>query len=192
MKDARRQERILPRGRIAQWSREQMDKLSTLELRALLDNAERLHEPEVAALCSELLSSRPHGHTPARRREQASRARDLVTRGKAFELNGIAVRSRQWSRGGQRSDGAVLLIIRAEHVERASGGAKQCLLWAPHVGDSPGGNERREHCGIAIQRGDTHGLMTYGDPGRAERVDARTVLDLQVEQRGEEYWATWA
>jgi hypothetical protein len=58
-------ERVLPRGRIAKWSREQLDKLSTLELRALLANAERLNESEIAALCQELISSR-------RRRVRAS------------------------------------------------------------------------------------------------------------------------
>ena len=47
--------RVLPRGRISQWSREQLDKLSTPELRALLVNAERLKETEVAALCTEIL-----------------------------------------------------------------------------------------------------------------------------------------
>jgi hypothetical protein len=64
--------RILPRGRIAKWSKEQLDKLSTLDLRALLANAERLKEPEVAALCNELLDSRPHGHSPATRRMRAA------------------------------------------------------------------------------------------------------------------------
>jgi hypothetical protein len=60
--------RILPRGRIATWSREQLDKLSTPELRALLLNAERLKETEIATFCNEILDGRPHGHPPARRR----------------------------------------------------------------------------------------------------------------------------
>ena len=59
--------RIVGRGRIAKWSREQLDKLSTLELRALLDNAERLKEAEVASICNELLDSRPHGRPAVRR-----------------------------------------------------------------------------------------------------------------------------
>ena len=62
--------RLLPRGRVAKWSREQIDKLSTLELRALLVNAERLKETEVAALCNELLDSRPHGRPPAPRKKK--------------------------------------------------------------------------------------------------------------------------
>ena len=51
-------ERVLPRGRVVTWSREQLDKLTTLELRALLENAERLNETEISALCQELLASR--------------------------------------------------------------------------------------------------------------------------------------
>ena len=50
---------MMPRGRVAKWSKEQLDKLNTLELRALLANAERLNEPEVAALCNEILDARP-------------------------------------------------------------------------------------------------------------------------------------
>jgi hypothetical protein len=55
------------RGRVAKWSREQVDKLTTPELRALLGNAERLKEPEVAALCNELLDARPRGRAPKKR-----------------------------------------------------------------------------------------------------------------------------
>lgn len=191
MKDARRHEPVLPRGRVAKWGREQMDKLSTLELRALLENAERLHEPEVAALCSEILDARPHGHSAARRRKRATDTRRLVTRGKAFEMNGISVRSRVWSRGGQRGDGAVLLLIRADEVERA-GDVSRCLLWASKLGDSPGSSERREQCRIALERGATQALLIYGKPGSTERVDAENVLNLELEQRGDEYWASWA
>jgi hypothetical protein len=80
--------RILPRGRVAKWSKEQIDKLTTLELRALLTNAERLKETEVVALCNELLHARPRGHALVRRHKPAGEARRLVTRGKAFEMNG--------------------------------------------------------------------------------------------------------
>ena len=50
--------RILPRGRIAKWSKEQLDKLTTPEVRALMANAERLNEPEVAALCNDILQGK--------------------------------------------------------------------------------------------------------------------------------------
>ena len=52
---------ILPRGRIAQWTREQLEKLSKEELKALLANAVRLEEPEVADLCRLILRARPRG-----------------------------------------------------------------------------------------------------------------------------------
>jgi hypothetical protein len=60
--------RLLPRGRVVTWTREKLEKMSTDELRALLDNAERLKETEVAVLCSDILDKRPFGHTTARRR----------------------------------------------------------------------------------------------------------------------------
>jgi hypothetical protein len=59
MKNHRNDAPVLPRGRVANWSREQLDKLSTDDLRALLVNAEKLKETEVAALCNEILGSRP-------------------------------------------------------------------------------------------------------------------------------------
>jgi hypothetical protein len=51
----------LPRGRIAQWSREQLERLSTDELRALVENARALKETEVAVLCEEILRTRRRG-----------------------------------------------------------------------------------------------------------------------------------
>lgn len=50
---------LLPRGRVATWTRERLDKLSTDELRALRANAENLKEAEVAALCDDILEHRP-------------------------------------------------------------------------------------------------------------------------------------
>ncbi|MGH8692054.1 MAG: hypothetical protein ACREUS_13605 [Burkholderiales bacterium] len=206
MKD-RRDARILPRGRIAKWSKEQIDTLSTLELRALLDNAQRLKEPEVAALCNELLDARPRGRAPVRRERQPGVPLRLVARGKAFEMHGVRVRHRVWSRGGLRSDGAVVLTVVAAEVQKGEG-LDSYLLWAPNIGDSqpwsdtPGGKERLEHCRIALERGAAEGLLIYGkraagappkDNGTSSgRVDAETVLSLRVEKRGEEYWATCA
>lgn len=196
MKTTRSAAPLLPRGRVAHWSREQIDKLSTLELRALLANAERLHEPEVAAICNELLDARPHGHPPARRRERAAEARRLVTRNKAFELHGATVRNRVWSRGGTRSDGAVVMAMHIEEV-RTAGEDMSCLLWAPNLGgsrpwsDSAGGKERLEQCRSALARGAAQGLLMHGAAGRAEGVDAENLLELRIEQRGEEYWANW-
>jgi hypothetical protein len=57
---------ILPRGRIATWTPEQLGRLSTLELKALLENAERLQEAEVAQLCRAIIKKRPRGDSAAR------------------------------------------------------------------------------------------------------------------------------
>jgi len=182
--------RVLPRGRIARWTKEQIASLGTPELRALLANAERLNETEVATLCREILDARPHGHAPARR----AAVRGLVSRGKAFALHGVSVRNRVWSRGGVRADGAVLLALRAEDIEHAGGGTT-CLLWAPNVADAhpwsdtPAGQERLEHCRMALERGAAEGLLIYG--AKADRVDARTLLKLRIEKRDEAYWASW-
>jgi hypothetical protein len=185
----------LPRGRIAQWSRERIAALSTIELRALFDNAQRLHEPEVAAACDEILRSRPRGLVTRPR---------LVTWRRACQLHGVSVRSGKWSRGGIRPDGAVLMGIAEEDVRRDEDGERY-LLWAPNNdlsrpwSDTPGGLERLQHCRIALERGAAEGLLTYskraaaagaeepGDDGPALRADAK-LLSLRVEKLGEEYW----
>ena len=69
--------RTLPRGRIAQWSREQIAALTTPELRQLFANAKRLNETELAAMCDQLLTDRPNGHPRApRARKPAAAAED--------------------------------------------------------------------------------------------------------------------
>ena len=65
-------ERILPRGRVVQWTREQLERLSTPDLRALLANAERLQESEVASLCREVIAARPRGNNTAARALRAT------------------------------------------------------------------------------------------------------------------------
>ena len=56
---------ILPRGRIAHWTRQQLEKLNKGELEALLANAVRLQEAEVAELCRLVLRARPRGSAAA-------------------------------------------------------------------------------------------------------------------------------
>lgn len=53
--------RITRPARTSQWTREKIDSLSTAEVRQLRENAERLHEPEIAALCDQVLVGRPRG-----------------------------------------------------------------------------------------------------------------------------------
>jgi hypothetical protein len=194
MINARRDVRILPRGRVAKWSKEQIDKLSTPEVRTLLANAERLLETEVAAICNEILDARPRGRPPVRRDKHAPLVRRLVTRRKAFEMRGVSGYNRVWSRGGIGADGAVVMTVASDEVEKREG-AMRYLLWAPNVddsrpwSDSPGGKERLEHCRLALERGAAQGLMIYG--ARVNQVDAENVLSLRVEKHGDEYWATW-
>jgi hypothetical protein len=59
------QQQLAGRGRIAKWSKEKLNTLSKLELQQLLANAERLKEPEVAALCLEILAERRKKPKPA-------------------------------------------------------------------------------------------------------------------------------
>lgn len=197
---------IMERGRIAQWGREKLNRLSTIELRQLLANAQRLQEAEVAALCHELLDERPRGHAIVRQQRPKGTPRRLVTRTKAFEMHGVTLRSRIWSRSGVRaSDGTVVVAVWADDVQKAVP-ASQCLLWAPNVAgsrpwsDKPGGKERLEHCRLALERGAAEGLLVYGrrlegllpeEKAAVDGMDAERVLGLRIDQRGEEYWATW-
>ena len=52
---------IIRSGRAMEWTRERIDSLSTIEVRQLRANAERLQEPEVTALCDAVLGTRPRG-----------------------------------------------------------------------------------------------------------------------------------
>jgi len=56
---------VLPRGRIAHWTRQQLEKFGKDELQALLANAVRLQEPEVADLCRLVLRTRLRRPQPA-------------------------------------------------------------------------------------------------------------------------------
>jgi len=55
----------LTRGRAALWSRDKIELLSTPEVRNLHANAERLLETEIAALCLEVLGTRPRSGVAA-------------------------------------------------------------------------------------------------------------------------------
>jgi hypothetical protein len=183
---------LLPRGRVAKWDREKIDTLSTPELRQLMVNAEQLSEPEIAAMCREILDVRPRGHA-AVRRLRPNGVRRLVTRGKAFEIRGVPLASRTYSRSGIREeDGKVMFAVPFTDIQK-SDTANSALLWAPNVSgshpwsDKPGGKERLEHCKVALQRGEAEAMLAY-----EKGMDADQVLRLKVEQRGEEYWATWS
>lgn len=196
------------RGRAALWTRDKIEPLSTLEVRQLLANAQRLGETEIAALCDEVLGARPRGRVVERKPRRKREVQGLLSRGAALGARGVVPRSRTWSRSGVREgDGTVVMTLWADDV-RTANNESSCLLWAPNVdgarpwSDSPGGKERLAHCRLAQERGEAEGLLTYGvrlDGTLPEQkvlhldgVDAEDVLALRVEQRGEEYWAVWS
>jgi len=195
------------RARVDAWPRDRIESLSTLEVRQLGANALRLAETELAALCDEVLDARPRGHPPVRKVAVKGEARRLVPRAHALGQRGVTPRSRVWSRGGVReADGTVVFALWADDVQAADG-ASQYLLWAPNVegsrpwSDTPGGQERLEHCRLAEDGAAAEGLLVYGEriegslpDDKARTVhgaDPHTVLTLRLEKRGEEYWATW-
>jgi hypothetical protein len=54
-------------AKVALWTRDRIETLTTLEVRQLQANAARLAETEIAAVCELVLDSRPHGHPPERK-----------------------------------------------------------------------------------------------------------------------------
>jgi hypothetical protein len=198
------------RGRPDVWTRERIEQLSAEDIKQLRANAERLNEPGVAALCSEVLvtKARPRGRT-ALSGDVAPRtkARKLVARAKAFAARGVWLQDVRTSWGGVRkSDGAIVMALWAEAIESAEGGCRY-LLWAANAAgvrpwsDTAAGRERLEHCRRAIELGGAEGLLVYGQrlEGRLPEdkasaihgVDAETVLLFEVEERGQEFWAVW-
>jgi len=49
----------LARGRAAHWTKDKISSLTTPDVRQLRANAERLNEPEITALCDQVLGERP-------------------------------------------------------------------------------------------------------------------------------------
>jgi hypothetical protein len=189
-----------------QWSAERIESLSTAEIQQLRDNAEALGEADVAALCKEALGKRPRGGAQ-RSAPAVKHGRRLISRTKALQARGVhlAVGARSWS-GVRKSDGGVVMCLWAADVVTDDSGCRQ-LLWAPDADGSrpwsstPAGQERREHCRLALERGGAEGLLVYGErldghlaEDKARSVhgaDPEVVVQFQVEQRGEEFWAVW-
>jgi hypothetical protein len=199
----------LKQGPADEWTLERIAQLSVQDIKQLRENAERLHEAGVAALCSEALRI-----APPRRRAQAPRtpgprirARRLIARAEAFETRGVWLQDRRtsWS-GVRKSDGAVVMALWADSIRSADGGCSY-LLWAPNLegarpwSDQPAGRERLEHCKRAMELGQAEGLLVYGErmdgylpedkAFAVHGVDPETVVRFRVEMRGAEFWATW-
>lgn len=197
------------RGHAEEWTRERVAQLPPQEILQLQANAARLNEPDLAAMCSDVLTqARVRARAAARGDPGAgTKARNLVARAKAFEARGVFLQDARTSWGGVRkSDGAIVMALWADAIESLDG-ACRCLLWAANTAgsrpwsDTVAGRERLEHCRRAVELGRAEGLLVYGrrlegrlPEERAAAIhgaDAETVLDFAVEARGEEYWAVW-
>ena len=65
--------------KVALWTRDKIETLTTIEVRQLQANALRLAETEIAAICELVLDSRPHGHPPEpRKAPRAARKRAVA------------------------------------------------------------------------------------------------------------------
>ena len=196
-------------GKANGWTVARIGELSVQEIKQLLDNAERLHEPALAERCRAALRGARSGHRQLARRPSGAqtKARHLIARVKAFQARGVYLRDAVASWGGVRkADGKVVMALWADGIETAKGACRY-LLWAPNVdgsrpwSDKPAGQERLEHCRRALELGSAEGLLVYGvglaarlpeDKAQAiDGVDAETVLNFEVERVGAEFWAKW-
>ena len=195
-------------GRAALWTRERLEQLSRQELLQLQANAVQLLEPELAALCAEVLKQTPaRGASSAGAASRPALRTRLIPRMKAFEARGIWLQNARMSWSGVRTtDGTVVFALWAQSIESRDGGCCY-LLWAPNAqgqrpwSDTIGGRERLEHCRKAIESGSAEGFLVRGErlhdrlpEDRAKSVfgvDPETTIAFRVEQRGAEYWAVW-
>lgn len=193
-----------PRGP-STWTAERVARLNRVEAEQLRDNATRLGEAGVVALCDAALSVLPK-RGPAKAHIREASGQGLVSRAKAFEARGVHLEDRRTSWGGVRkSDGVVVLGLWANAV-RLRDGACHYLLWSPNTDgkhpwyESAAGMERLSHCKLIGDRA-AEGLLVQGEAldGRLPEdkaqsvhgVDPRTMVSFRVEKHGEEYWAVW-
>jgi hypothetical protein len=189
------------------WTPERIERLDTPEVRQLRENAEKLGAADVVAACDLVLGTRPAASKRGGAAVASKRSRSLVSRQKAFQARGVYLADAEsgWC-GVRKDDGAVVITLWASAVESSEGGCSQ-LLWAPNVegsrpwSDSAGGRERLKYCRLALERGAAEGLIVHGEhfDGEPAEHNARTVygvepgqvVNIRVEQRGDEYWAVW-
>jgi hypothetical protein len=195
-------------SRASDWTRERLDQLGRQELLNLQANAVRLGEAELAALCEQLLKDRPRrGPASSGAVRRTKGQHKLLPRSKAFGARGVWLQDPRTSWSGiRKADGMVVIALWQAAVQTIGGGCV-CLLWSPNTegarpwSDTAAGRERLEHCKLAMQRGAAEGLLVHGEPleGRLPEdrarsvlgIDAQTLVQLKVELRGDEYWATW-
>ena len=162
---------VFRRGPADEWTLERIEQLTVQDIKQLRENAERLNEDAVVALCSAALSAAgPRGRSRAGGQSlPRSKARRLIARTRAFEARGVWLQDPRtsWS-GVRKSDGTVVLALWAAAIESAGGGCS-CLLWAPNIegarawSDAPAGQERLDHCKLAMTQGRAEGLLVYGE-----------------------------
>lgn len=197
----------LKRGRAASWTPERLAQLGKHDIEALRENALRLGETELAALCDEALKKAPKGAGRGNGPLKAvPRNLRYLPRTKAFEARGVHLTDPRTSWSGMTAAGDVVIALWAPAVESRDGGCAG-LLWSPNEegsrpwSDGSAGKERLEHCRRALARGKASLLLVHGE-SLADRlpedkarsihgIDPQVVIDVQVEKRGEEYWAVW-
>lgn len=189
------------------WTAESVGRLTVDDIKQLRDNAARHQAKDVVALCEQALEAAKGGGAAKGPRASRSRKAKLVPRRNAFQLRGVMLNESMSSWGGVRStDGTVVMSLWAEDIRQEDGGCRY-LLWAPNVNgarpwsDSPGGQERLEHCKRALAAGHAEGLLAYGvrhtgylPEERATTVsgvDPTVVIAFRVVRQGDEYWAEW-
>ena len=190
----------------SRWNTESVGALSVEELRQLRQNAMSLGAGDVAGLCDSALAAHGAKASPGASSPRRDNSR-LVPRRSALQMRGVHLNAGMSSWGGIRqSDRMVVLALWADDVLSEQGGCS-CLLWAPNQAgsrpwsDTPAGEERLEHCKLAVQQGEAEGILVHGvrlegflPEERARRVDGADpaiVMRFQVLQRGAEYWAVW-
>ncbi len=198
------------RGRAVLWTRERIEELAAPDVMQLRANAERLNEPELVELCSDVLKTKGRARRQSDSRGDGgpgTKARTLVARAKAFEARGVFLQDVRTSWGGiRKSDGGVVMALWAEAIESAEGGCRY-LLWSVNAdgsrpwSDTSAGKERLEHCKRAVELGRAEGLLVYGQrmEGRLPEdrasaihgVDAGTVVLFEVVERDQAFWAVW-
>jgi hypothetical protein len=197
----------LKRGRAASWTPERLAQLGKHDIEALRENALRLGETELAELCAEALKKAPKGAGRANGPLKAvPKNLRYLPRTKAFEARGVHLTDPRTSWSGMNAAGDVVIALWAPAVESRDGGCAG-LLWSPNEegsrpwSDGSAGKERLEHCRRALARGKASLLLVHGeslsdrlpeDKARSiHGIDPQVVIEVQVEKRGDEYWAVW-
>ena len=190
-----------------EWTRERVEQLSKQDIEQLRANANRLGETAVVAVCDEALNARPASASARGAGAPRKGTKRLVSRAKAFQARGIYLPEvgNSWS-GVRKADGRVVFSLWAAGIVSGPDGCS-CLLWQPNLegtqpwSDTQSGKLRLEHCRLALAQGAAEGLLVQGEaldgylPEHKARtvhgVDPEVVVQLRVQQRGEEYWAVW-